>query len=511
MDVFPQLSVDRGIPIPLAEQLTSRIREAILAGGIAPGEPLPASRALAGTIGVSRTVVVAAYEQLVGEGFLESRQGASTRVVPELPRWGEPGRHSADPELRAVPAAADPPGAIDLRPGRPFVAATPPRDFVRAMQAAARLPWESDAPDSIGIADLRSALAAHTRRARGIGCTEADVTVTSGTSEALLLLALALRAVHGRAPRIAVEDPGYAEGIRAFARAGAEIVRLPVGADGATARGLRELGAAHALDAVLLTPSHQFPLGGRMPAAERLGILEWARESGALIIEDDYDSEFRHAGALLPALGSLAAGVATITTLNKVLSPSIRCAAIVLAAGDERSRALRAELRAVREDIGPALPLLQQRALAGFLESGGFRRELARTRREYGHRRRLLLDRLTERGIEVGGADGGLHVVLPLGGRDGAAALRALAERGVLADRVGNYRAPGGGTPGGASSDPDDALIVGYGAEPATRLLRGIEIVAAVLTDSPGDGLGVPRAADASAPRRTATRGTHTQ
>lgn len=475
MDLFPQLSVDRGLPIPIAEQLTGRIREAILAGSIAPGEALPASRALAGAIEVSRTVVVSAYEQLVGEGFLESRQGAGTRVVPELPRWDERERRGADPEQRVVPSEVARPGAIDLRPGRPYVAATPPRDFVRAMQEAARQPWHSDAPDSLGIPALRDALAAHTRRSRGIACAAADVTVTSGTSEALLLLALALRAVHGRAPRIAVEDPGYTEGIRAFERAGAEIVRVPVGADGATAHDLRALSSSHALDAVLLTPSHQFPLGGRIPAAERLGILEWARATGTLIIEDDYDSEFRHAGALLPALGSLASGVATITTLNKVLSPSIRCAAIVLVAADTASFALQTELRAVREDVGPALPLLQQTGLAAFLESGGFRRELARTRREYGHRRGLLLERLGELGIPVRGADGGLHVVVPLAGRDGDAAVRALAARGVLVDRVGNYRERIG-------ERPEDALILGYGAEPATRLLQGIEVVATVLS-----------------------------
>lgn len=483
MDVFPQLSVDRGIPIPIAEQLTARIREAVLAGTIAPGEVLPASRALASAIGVSRTVVVSAYEQLVGEGFLESRQGAGTRVVPELPRWGEWERRGADPEHGSVSNGPASSGSIDLRPGRPHVAAAPPREFVRAMQEAARQPWHSDAPDSSGIPALRDALAAHTRRSRGIACAAADVSVTSGTSEALLLLALALRAVHGRAPRIAVEDPGYAEGIRAFARAGVEIVRVPVGADGATAHDLRALSVGQPLDAVLLTPSHQFPLGGRIPAAERLGILEWARASETLIIEDDYDSEFRHAGALLPALGSLAPGVATITTLNKVLSPSIRCAAIVLVAESAASLALQTELRAVREDVGPPLPLIQQSGLATFLESGGFRRELARTRREYGHRRGLLLARLSELGIPVSGADGGLHVVVPLEDQDGDAVVQELAAQGVLVDRVGNYRAR-------LTKTQQDALIIGYGAEPATRLLRGIDVVVAAL------------AAHNSAPRR---------
>ncbi len=473
MDVFPQLAVDRTLAEPLAEQLTARIRAAILAGDMAPGEALPPSRALATGIGVSRTVVVAAYERLVGEGFLESRQGAGTRVVPELPVGAAPALHAPAAAPAAVAPGAPEQRPIDLRPGRPFVSELPPRDWVRAATAAARAPWESDAPDPRGIPQLRAALAAHTRRSRGIVCAEGDITVTSGTSEALLLLALALRELHGRAPRIAVEDPGYKEGIRALARAGAEIVRLPVGPDGATAAALRALAGAGPLDAALLTPSHQFPLGGRIPAAERLGILEWAGETGALIIEDDYDSEFRHGGALLPAMGSLAAGVATITTLNKVLSPSVRCAAIVLAGGTAE---LAAELRAARDDLGAALPLLEQRTIAAFLESGGFRRELARTRREYGHRRQLLLDRLAARGIPVRGADGGLHVVLPLDGRDGAATVAALAARGVLVDHVGDYR---GGSAESVSGS--DGLIVGYGAEPSTRLARGLDVIAELL------------------------------
>nr|WP_237464921.1 PLP-dependent aminotransferase family protein [Leucobacter luti] len=541
--MFPQLSVDRALRAPLAEQLATAIRDAVLAGRIAPGETLPPTRALSATIGVSRAVVVAAYERLVGEGFLESRQGAGTRVIPDLPGWrtdpgrgARRGRDTGDdrsnsaavvaPPLAAVTASgpgtafasgpssgpgaaavsgpgiaralagqAPAGGVIDLRPGRPHAAPAPPRSWVRALGAAAKHPWSPDAPDPRGHVALRRSLAEHARRARGIGCAADDVTVTTGTSEALLLLALALRAVHGRAPRIAVEDPGYRDGSRVLERAGAELVPLAVGADGATGAGLRELGGARPIDAVLLAPSHQFPLGGRIPAAERLAILGWAHESGAIVIEDDYDSEFRHAGALLPAIGSLGGGVATITTLNKVLSPSIRCGAILLgggdAAGDDdgpgaaggvgRPGSLAAarlgdELRAVRAELGPALPLPMQLALAEFLESGGFRREVARTRREYRHRRSQLLDQLAAAGVPVHGADGGLHVVIPLGERDGDAVVAALARRGVLVDRVAHYRLEPGA----------DGLIVGYGAESTTRLQRGIAEIAEVLGAVPG-------------------------
>lgn len=514
MELFPQLGVDRALPEPLSDQLTARVRDAILTRGIVPGEPLPPTRELAAAIGVSRAVAVAAYERLVGEGFLESRQGAGTRVVPQLPVWQgvDAGSESAaavpPPNTQPIPAALPwPPGAppIDLRPGRPYVAPTPPRSWVQALASAARHQWASDASDPIGHIDLRTALADHTRRSRGIGCRAEHVTVTTGTSDALLTLGLALRALHGRPPRIVVEDPGYQDGIRVLDRVGATLLPLPVGMDGATAAALWELSARSApanIDAVLLTPSHQFPLGGRIPASERLAILEWARENGALVIEDDYDSEFRHAGSLLPAMASLGGEVATITSLNKMLSPSIRCGAIVLAGHGEAVEQLRTEIRGVREDLGPALPLMMQVALASLLESGGFRREIARTRREYRHRRELLLDTCAAAGVQVQGADGGLHIVVPMSAACAIEAVAELARRAVLVDRVNEYRVEGSavGTVdnaiaprnGGAAAELSaasaryptfDGLIVGYGAEPATRLRLGILEIFAVLGD----------------------------
>lgn len=491
MELFHQLGVDRALAESLSDQLTARVRAAILTRGIAPGEPLPPTRELAAAIGVSRAVAVAAYERLAGEGFLESRQGAGTRVVPELPVWqgvdAGSGSATVTPPANTPPQPATrprQPGAprIDLRPGRPYVAATPPRSWVQALASAARQQWASDAPDPAGHVDLRTALADHARRSRGIACGAEHVTVTTGTSDALLTLGLALRSLHGRPPRIVVEDPGYQDGIRVLGRIGATLLPLSVGADGATAAALRELSARSApasVDALLLTPSHQFPLGGRIPAAERLAILEWARENGALIIEDDYDSEFRHAGSLLPAMASLGGEVATITSLNKTLSPSIRCGAIVLAGHGVAAAQLRAEIRSVREDLGPALPLMMQLALASLLESGGFRREIARTRREYRHRREMLLETCAAAGVPVQGSDGGLHIVIPVHGDRALEAVAELARRGVLVDRVNEYRV-GGGAAAEESSAPD-GLIVGYGAEPATQLRRGILEIAAVL------------------------------
>lgn len=484
MEQFPQLAVDRGSSVPLSDQLTHGLRDLILAGGIRPGDALPPSRTLAETLGVSRSVTVSAYERLVGEGYLESRQGSGTRVVEELPGWGNERVSAAndelalgrarDPEPGGGPAAAPP---IDLRPGRPYTPPAPPREWVRALTVAARERWASDAPDARGEFALRRAIAEQARRSRGIDCDAEDVVVTTGTSDALVVIALALREFRGHDPRVVVEDPGYVEGARALQRAGATLVPVPVGENGVTAAGLHALAAVEGVDAVMVTPSHQYPLGGRIPAVERHAILSWAAASEALVIEDDYDSEFRHDGAVLPAMAALDRGgsVVYVTTLNKVLSPSLRCGAIVLGRG-ESADALRAAIFAVRRDLGEAVPAVIQRALASFLGSGGFRREVSRTRREYRHRRELLLAECAKFGLTVTGAAGGLHVVIPLPPSvDGTNIVAQLADRGVLVGQVQSIAEPSGSLPAGGG------LIVGYGAESVSRMLQGAERIAAVI------------------------------
>lgn len=500
MDEFPQLAVDRTRAKSLADQLTAALRESILTGEIRSGDELPASRTLAKTLGLSRSVVVTAYERLVGEGYLESRQGAGTRVVGEIPDWGlersgiggptlqdvsgsglgalAPGTtsrsHSVpDRAPRDAEAGSEP---INLLPGRPFTPPLPPREWVRALSRAARAPWRSDAPDPQGEFGLRQALAAHARRSRGIDCDPDDVYVTTGTSEALLVIALALRELHGEAATVAVEDPGYREGAQALSRAGVQVIPLDVGHDGATAAAVRSLSHRQSLSALMLTPSHQFPLGGRIPAAERHALVAWARETGAVIIEDDYDSEFRHEGAVLPAMASLdrAGRVVHVTTLNKILSPSIRCGALVLGRGAE-GREMRAAVEAVRADLGSTVPLMTQSALAEFLDGGGFRREIGRTRREYRHRRELLLTECRGRGLEVSGHAGGLHVSITLPPSvKGNDVVSELAKRGVLVDRAEAYRISD-------SSMRNDGILVSYGAETVPRLFRGIYEIADVI------------------------------
>lgn len=465
------LRVDREGRHALFAQVVAQLRERILTGQLREGDRLPSSRAVAATLGVARSVVVRAYEQLVGEGYLEARPGSETTVatgIVAVPRVADLGPGSASAAVRAPSAARSHPAGqpIDLRAGHPFASPAVPEEWRRAMVVAGRRAPTPYAPPPLGHGELREQIALHARRSRGIPCTADDVIVTAGTVDGLLVLALAL----GAGARVAMEDPGYREAARVLRRAGAQVTPLPVDADGMTAAQLRCAGRQ---DAVLVTPSHQFPLGGRMPAAERTAMVSWAADRGALVIEDDYDSEFRYGGPALPAIAALDPGgvVVHLGSLNKSFSPELRCGYVIARAGSTVWR----KLVAAQQDLGSNVPLVVQVAAAAFFASGGFRRYVARARREYRHRRALLLARFAERGPAIGlsAVDGGLHAVLRLpAGLSGTSLASELAGRGVLVDPIAEFA---------QLPRPDDAITIGYGAEPATRLLRGVDEVLRVL------------------------------
>lgn len=496
MDPIPGIALDRDASTSLVDQLTERLRSAITSGRLQPGDRVPASRVLAETLGVSRTVVVGAYERLLGEAFLDSIQGSGTRVSPDLPRWHrEPGAAAgADrgstrgagldvdpcPEPLATNTQKAPVGQPDrsragapvirLVTGLPHAAPEPPREWSRALSRAARRPWRTESVPARGDEKVRAQLAAYLRLYRGIACGDEDIVLTSGTAESLLLIGIAVRSLHeiGR-PRVAVEDPGYPEGVLALEATGAERVPVGVTRDGIDLEEIRAKHRRSALDAVMLTPSHQFPMGGRLPAEDRLAILEWAHEQNVLVIEDDYDSEFRHTGAVLPAVASLDPHGVTVyvASLNKTLSPSLRCGMIVLPDGRPEVREAILHARAV---AGASVAAHTQDALAEFVGSGGVKRAVARNRREYRHRRDLLLAAFAERGIEVIGADGGLHVVIELPPAVDAGALaRDLLLAGVQVETLAELT---------VGDHARNGLALGYGAETIPRLVKGVEVVA---------------------------------
>ncbi|WP_353808000.1 PLP-dependent aminotransferase family protein [Agromyces sp. SYSU T00194] len=474
---------------PIGVQLVAGLRAGILGGALHAGDPLPSTRRLATELGVSRSSVVAAYEQLAGEGYLETRQGAPTRVAAldahaaadatarrphhDGVAWAtEPGALPAGTvEPGAIEPGAIEPGAIDLRPGRPSTARVDARAWRAAWRAAAAAGIPADPSPPFGEPALRAQLADHLRHARGVACAAPDVVVTAGTSEALALLATALRRAGGPGtPRIAVEDPGYPDGAAVLRAHGADTVPVATGPDGIDLVALDGLGA---VDAVMVTPSHQYPLGGRLPVGDRLALLDLARERDAVVIEDDYDSEYRHTGAPLPALTSLDADGRTVLvgSLSKVLTPWLRVGYLVLPSAASSSRAGAAlrtavdEVRGVTE--GPVAGPVQL-ALAHLLATGALRRHIAATRREYGHRRRLVLAALGDLpGARLHGLDGGLHAVLEV---DSAASARDLVARlardGVVVAPLADY----------AASRPArrHGIVVGYAGVTDTALATAL-------------------------------------
>lgn len=478
VDVLPQFVPDRGSSRTLTEQLVDSVHGAIASGALTPGDVLPPTRKLAASLGVSRSVVVSAYEQLVGENALEATPGSGTRVAAnEVPR-ASAGPRPNDPDQ--LPSSGAP--VIDLRSGLPFVGPEPPRAWSRALASAARSPWSSSSPDPRGTPVLRTRLAAHTRLHRGMSCTGDDVIVTSGTSEALMLIALSLTRTLRRAPRVAVEDPGYRSGSDALEAAGAEIVPFAVGRRGATADSLAALHAGSPVDAVMLTPSHQFPLGGSLAEGERERILLWAFEQRVLIVEDDYDSEFRHTGPALPALaaGDKHGVVAYVASLNKILSPSLRCGVLVLPSPGP----LRDALLWVRESLGATVSAHTQTALAEFIGSGAFARAVARNKREYTHRRAAVLAEFARHDVEVFAGEGGLHLVATTPTAAGAAQVAVmLREQNILVETIAEF----------FLLRPEGGIVFGYGAGSLHQLLHAVRLMAEAIIGLPEfEGSGIP-------------------
>ncbi|KRE31178.1 PLP-dependent aminotransferase family protein [Agromyces sp. Soil535] len=474
----PILVIDRGGGRRVGEQLVDGLRRGILDGALRQGDPVPSTRALAAELGVSRSAVVAAYEQLAGEGYLEMRQGAPTRVA-ELDHAHAHGHersgHHRGAARAHAPAVGVPPESvaprIDLLPGRPSTARIDTRAWRAAWRQAAALDIPSNSPPPFGVRHLREEIADHLRHARGVACDADDVVVTAGTSEAVGLAASALTSIVGRAPVIAVEHPGYPSARRTLERRGARTAPVAVDADGLVVDALRRMPQVP--DAVMVTPSHQYPLGGRLPVAARLELLEWAGSAGAVVIEDDYDSEFRHLGPPLPALASLddGGGVVLVGSFSKVLTPWLRLGYLVL----PQSQALREAIDDIRADEPCPVPGVVQDAAAALLASGAVRRHIAVTRRDYAHRRRLVLDALDGiPGAPLSGLDGGLHAVVRLPGHAASAAVVAgLAAEGIAVASLGDYSA----VPG----DEEPGIVFGYAGPGDTQLAEGLARIRAAI------------------------------
>ncbi|MCT1545132.1 MULTISPECIES: aminotransferase-like domain-containing protein [Kocuria] len=581
-DIDLPLTVDRTSGVPLGEQLVRQVRDLVARGVLRPGDPLPSSRALAARLGTSRGTVTAAWDVLTGEGYLVADRGAtritpSLHLDPEnapapapLPARTTPRRSlPVPPPSQTPPPRAAPPDGVttprrtapqDLttppaRPGagrHPRSAAAPPetplpsatpvgggpvldlRPGTGPVTALDTPAWRGAWRDAAGAtargetagASLQEHLSAYLRLSRGIVRAPEDILVTAGVRDGLQLVLRVLGLARRRTLRVAVENPGY-PALRRVVEAtghtalpvtvdhhGLDPAALPTGRWGGASR----WDVSAPPDVLVLTPGHQYPLGGTMPVSRRAELLAWAREHGAVVIEDDYDSELRHTGQPLPALGALDTARDTVVTLGsfaKVLGSSVGVGHLV--APDP----LLPDLLRAREDLGSPVSRVAQDAIARFMDTGEFQRHTARMRRSFRRRRSLVSDALADLpGVVVVPMAGGAHAVVEVPDED--AAVARARERGVLVSGLGGYwaggtrhparrrdearagtgpaaaRADGAGAtraePGRAASSSGGGLVLGLTAR-EEDLARGAAVLREVLGGAPvvgAPGAGAP-------------------
>lgn len=459
--------------------LEQALRGAIRGGRLAPDARLPATRKLASELSLSRGTVKAAYDQLVAEGYLTARQGSGT-VVARLHQCA--GRGSTEVATgvrsgvatgaatgvatgvraggRAVAGSATVPDAVgsvrfDLRPGSPDVSAFPAAAWLRATRRALNTA-PADAfgyGDPRGSIELRTALAGYLGRTRGVLAGPERIVVTSGYVQALALLTRVLDTAVDGGCTTAMEDPGLEYHREVVRRAGAAVVPLPVDERGARTDLLSAAGFPR-VDAVVVTPAHQYPSGVTLDPPRRRTLIDWARAGGGLVIEDDYDGEFRYDRQPVGAVQGMAPDqVVYLGTASKTLGPALRLGWMVLPA------------RLVEPVVEAKLhhdhhtELIGQLALADLIAAHDYDRQVRAGRLRYRRRRDLLLQRIGGR-FPVQGIAAGLHALvgLPEGGPGEQDVLRRAAARRLAVGRLGDHwHRPG---------DHPQGIIVGYGTPP---------------------------------------------
>jgi len=486
--MFPQIQLRRHSPETLHDQLAGALRRLIETGDLAPGTRLPPTRSAAEALGVSRNVVVLAYEQLQLEGYLTARVGAGTWVPESLPAHllspGRPRGGGARQEAGGPARLSDrgrrmaeaaPEGLLDggrpglFRPGAVAAELFPARTWARLSGRV----WRRDGPalvpygSPLGYRPLREQLTDHLARRRGVRCDPGRIVITTGSQHALNLL---VQLLLDPGDSVGVEDPGYL-GIRAALRfGGVEAVPVPVDADGLDVSDLEVRATAPRM--LYTTPSHQYPLGVTLPLERRLRLIEWAGSEDAWIVEDDYDSEFRYESRPLPALQGLdrEGRVLYVGTFSKVLAPSLRLGFVVLpmALVESFASSMASQL------YHPSIPL--QATLAEFMAEGHMERHLSRLRGHYAARWGALKEALDARlgsRLEVLPGAAGLHLTVVLDpDMDDREVARVAGERGLQAPPLSQFHLDGTKRPG---------LLLGFGGSEPGQLREGVDILAEVL------------------------------
>jgi GntR family transcriptional regulator / MocR family aminotransferase len=449
--------------------LETALRQAVQTGRLAAGTRLPASRTLAADLGVARNTVADVYGQLVAEGWLTARQGSGTRVA-EHP--------AAEPPAAAAPAAPEPESGesprYSLKAGLPDLS-----EFPRTAWLAAARKALTAAPsgafgygDPRGQPELRAALAAYLTRARGVRAAADQIVICSGFTQGLSLLGRVLAG--SGAAAVGVEAYGHRQHREVLEVAGLRALPVPVDPLGAV------IGQVPDCAALLLTPAHQFPLGVALAPPRRNQAVAWAARTGALIIEDDYDGEFRYDRRAIGAMQALAPEhVIYAGTASKTLAPAVRLGWLVV------PRRILADVLSAKERADRHGSSLDELTLAEFITSGGYDRHVRRSRLRYQRRRDRLIAALARAlpDPRVAGVAAGMHAVLHLPpGMGEAGTVAAAAARGLTLDGMRDYRMP--------TVDYPDALVIGYGTPPAHAFTTAVARLCAIL--QPGQPISCP-------------------
>jgi GntR family transcriptional regulator / MocR family aminotransferase len=478
---LPPIALDSRSKTPMYHQLYEWFRRAILDGQLRPGQRVPSTRSLAAELKVSRIPVSSAYEQLQAEGYFETFLGAGTCVVRSIPddalesalgkirdasrqepKSQAPRRVSRRVALMRVPAQTWSNKLVAFRVSLPALEHFPTAVWAKLVNRHSRRPTRQFMAygDAMGYTPLREAIAEYLGAVRAVRCEPSQILVTTGSQQGLQLSAQVLLDAN---ERVWIEEPGYPGGRQALMMTGARLVPVPVDHEGLNvAEGIRRARNAHA---VYITPSHQYPLGVTMTATRRMLLLNWAARSGAWIIEDDYDSEYRLGGRPIPSLQGLDTGVRVIYvgTFSKVMFPALRLGYMVV------PKDLADAFSTARDANDQFSSTLYQAVMTDFIREGHFARHIRRMRLLYMQRRTALVEAIQNQmsdELEVIGAEAGMHLVvlLPPGVSDVAVSKRA-SEMGISAMPLSScYLKP----------PVRGGLILGYGGADAQQIHDGI-------------------------------------
>lgn len=419
--------LDRTSEIPLYQQLTEKIRDAVLKGRLKPNQKLPSSRSLAESLTISRSTVTQSYEQLESEGYLETRRGSGTYVCHQIPdEWFN--SQPIEPVTSKVSEnsilsgfgynlisignleVSEPDYEISFRYGNPATQYFPMQQWRKLLarhceNSTALLNY---AADSAGYFPLRVEIADYLGRSRAVRCTPEQVLIVNGSQQALDLIA---RLVLNSGDWVAIEEPGYLGARYCFMAQGANLQPIAVNSQGLNVKFLSQYHQKFKL--VYVTPSHQFPTGVTMSLPQRIALLQWAEKTGTLIVEDDYDSEYRYESQPIPALQGMdrADSVIYIGTFSKILFPSLRIGYLVVPPNWIPI------ITKAKWLCDRFCPILEQYALTDWIGEGHFERHIRRMRQLYNERRQVLIQALEKyfgERVTILGENAGIHVMVKI-------------------------------------------------------------------------------------------------